>query len=125
MKIFRRAILIAILGQLVWAQAPAAHWVATWVSAQQQPRAALGPPPQPAAPGAPPRPAPPPSGFNNQTVRMIVRSSIGGSRVRVELSNAFGAKPLTVGAAHIALRSKDSAIVAGSDRALIDRKSVV
>jgi lysophospholipase L1-like esterase len=119
MKTFRRAILIAILGQLVWAQAPAAHWVATWVSAQQQPRAAFGPPPQPAAPGAPPRPAPPPSGFNNQTVRMIVRSSIGGSRVRVELSNASGAKPLMVGAAHIALRSRDSAIVAGSDRALM------
>jgi lysophospholipase L1-like esterase len=119
MKTFRRAFLIAILGQLVWAQAPAAHWVATWVSAQQQPRAAFGPPPQPAAPGAPPRPAPPPSGFNNQTVRMIVRSSIGGSRVRVELSNAFGAKPLVVGGAHIALRSKDSAIVAGSDRALM------
>ena len=41
------------------------------------------------------------------------------SRVRVELSNAFGAKPLVVGGAHIALRSKDSAIVTGTDRPLL------
>jgi len=44
------------------------------------------------------RPAPPAAaqtagarGFNNQTVRMIVRTSIGGRRLRVNLSNAFGA----------------------------------
>jgi hypothetical protein len=49
---------------------------------------------------------------------MIVRASIGGSRVRVHLSNAFGATPLVIGAALVALRDKDSAIVAGSDRAL-------
>lgn len=122
MKKFSRAFPLAILAclaNLASAQAPAAHWVATWVSAQQQPRAAFGPPPQPAAPGAPPRPAPPPSAFNNQTVRMIARSSIGGSRVRVELSNAFGAKPLMIGAAHIALRGRDSAIVAATDRPLM------
>jgi lysophospholipase L1-like esterase len=49
---------------------------------------------------------------------MIVRTSLGGRRVRVHLSNAFGATPLAVGAAHIALRSKDSAITPGSDHAL-------
>lgn len=48
----------------------------------------------------------------------MVRASIGGRRLRVKLSNAFGSAPLAVGAAHIALRSKDSEIVAGSDRAL-------
>src|SRR5258708_7856165 len=71
------------------------HWVATWAAAEQQPRAAgpgRGPGPAPAAPAAAtatPRPAPPPSGFNNQTVRMIVRTSLGGNRIRVHLSNAF------------------------------------
>jgi lysophospholipase L1-like esterase len=55
----------------------------------------------------------------NQTARMIVRTSIGGSRVRVEFSNAFGAAPLDFGSAHIALRAKDSGIVAGSDRPLL------
>ncbi len=49
---------------------------------------------------------------------MIVHTSIGGRRVRVQLSNAFGTSALQVGAAHIALHDKDSAIVAGSDRAL-------
>jgi lysophospholipase L1-like esterase len=49
---------------------------------------------------------------------MIVRTSIGGNRVRVHLSNDFGAAPLTIGAAHIALRDKESAIVPGSDRPL-------
>ena len=49
---------------------------------------------------------------------MIVHTSIGGHRLRVQLSNAFGAGALQIGAAHIALRDKDSAIVAGSDRPL-------
>jgi lysophospholipase L1-like esterase len=49
---------------------------------------------------------------------MVVRASVGGSRVRVHLSNAFGTTPLVIGAAHVALRGKDSAIVAGSDHAL-------
>ncbi|PWU08788.1 MAG: GDSL family lipase [Terriglobia bacterium] len=49
---------------------------------------------------------------------MIVRASLGGRRIRVQLSNAFGTDPLTIGAAHVALRDKQSAIVAGSDRTL-------
>ena len=57
-------------------------------------------------------------GFTNQTVRLIVHTSIGGSEVRVKLSNAFGADSLTIGAAHIALHSKDAEIAPGSDRVL-------
>jgi lysophospholipase L1-like esterase len=103
------------------------HWVATWAASPQETRAFAPPANRPAsAPVAAPTgrgqqaaaPAPPITGFDDQTVRMIVRTSIGGRRVRVELSNAFGAKPLMVGAAHVALREKDSAIVAASDRAL-------
>ena len=50
---------------------------------------------------------------------MIAHTSIGGRRVRIELSNAFGSAPLVVGAAHVALRDKESAIVAASDRAVL------
>jgi lysophospholipase L1-like esterase len=113
------------------AAAAETHWVATWATAQQQPgfgrgggRGPVGPPAgaagqAPAAqPAAPVAAAPPMGTLNNQTARMIVRTSIGGSRVRVQFSNAFGAAPLDMGAAHIAIRSKDSAIVAGSDRPL-------
>jgi len=56
--------------------------------------------------------------LSNQTLRMICRVSIGGRRVRVRLSNAYGLRPLPVGAAHIALRAEGAAIQPGSDRAL-------
>ena len=81
----------------------------------------------PGAPPAPPAPANPRGGgvgqrgvssLNDQTIRMVVRTSIPGSRVRVEFSNAYGTTPLALGAARVALRAKDSAVVAGSDRAL-------
>jgi lysophospholipase L1-like esterase len=49
---------------------------------------------------------------------MIVRTSLGGSRVRVELSNMLNAQPLEIGAAHIAIRKGSSAIVEGTDRVL-------
>ena len=63
--------------------------------------------------------APPPFvHFTNQTLRQIVRTSVGGSRLRVVLSNAFGSAPLTIGAAHIALRENDDAIRAGQGRPL-------
>lgn len=143
------AIAIALqLGPLAFAQngAGGAHWVATWATAQQQPgfgrggpggRGAVGQPAgapgqqpqQTAAAGQPvvqsatqPPTAPPPavaSTLTNQTARMIVRTSIGGNRIRVQFANAFGTAPLEMGAAHVAIRSKDSAIVAGSDRPLL------
>jgi lysophospholipase L1-like esterase len=89
---------------------------------------------QPAA--TPPAPAPPvgtgiqaPGGgqagpvfrvtsLTNQTVRMILRTSIGGRRARVRLSNAFGSAPVVVGAAHLARRATGSSIVPESDRPL-------
>lgn len=105
------------------------HWVATWAASPQTPRFNFprlpAPSPAPASPQpgqpsqAPPPPLfPAPPTINNQTVRMIVHTSIGGRRVRVQLSNAYGTSALQVGSAHIALRDKDSAIVSASDRPL-------
>jgi lysophospholipase L1-like esterase len=54
----------------------------------------------------------------NQTVRQVARVSIGGTRVRVVLSNEYGSRPLTIGAAHLALAGKGAAITPGSDRVL-------
>ena len=59
-----------------------------------------------------------PFAFNGQTIREIVHTSIGGDRVRVRLSNAYGTTSLVVGAAHVALRSSGAGIANGSDRAL-------
>jgi lysophospholipase L1-like esterase len=49
---------------------------------------------------------------------MNPRISLGGDRLRVRVSNAYGNRPLTIGAAQIALRDKGPAIVAGSGRKL-------
>ena len=49
---------------------------------------------------------------------MIVRPTIAGERVRIRFSNACGSQPLPIGAAHIALVSKDDKIIAESDRTL-------
>ncbi len=106
------------------AQTAGEHWVATW-AASPQARAVAGPP-RPALPAAPAAAAPNPAqansfqgtSFNDQTVRMIVHTSIGGSRVRIELSNAYGTAPLMIGAAHLALGISGGAIVPSSDRTL-------
>jgi lysophospholipase L1-like esterase len=55
---------------------------------------------------------------SNQTLRQIVRISVGGDRVRVVFTNAFGTSPLSIGAAHVALRDKEAAIVSSSSRPL-------
>jgi lysophospholipase L1-like esterase len=61
----------------------------------------------------------PPATFNNQTLRMIVHTTIGGTKLRVQLSNAFGANALVIGAARVAVRAKASSILEGTDRALL------
>lgn len=74
------------------------HWVGTWSASPQAASSAVE--------------------FKDQTIRQIARVSIGGKRVRVRLSNAFGTGPLVISSAHVALRSTGAAIVAGSDRTL-------
>ena len=56
--------------------------------------------------------------ISNQTIRQIVRVSAGGDRIRVVLSNAFGTAPVEIGAAHVALREKDSMVKAASVKPL-------
>src|SRR6202521_4819450 len=74
------------------------HWVGSWAAA--------------------PAPAEGVVGFNNHTIRMNPRISLGGERLRVRISNAYGNRPLAIGAARVALRDKGAAIVPGSDRKL-------
>ena len=104
------------------------HWVGTWATGaawrpSAQPAAApvppLVPPPVPqAASPTPAAAAPRPLQFNNQTLRQIVHTSIGGSRVRIVLSNVFGTAPLVIGAATVSLRDMGAALMAGSTRPL-------
>jgi lysophospholipase L1-like esterase len=73
-----------------------------------------GPPAAQAGPGGGRGGFAPPVTLSNQTIRQIVHTSIGGSRLRVVLSNAFGTAPIDVGAAHVALRDKDNTLVANT-----------
>lgn len=56
--------------------------------------------------------------FNRQTVRQVARLSIGGTRLRVVISNEGGTAPLHIGAARVARHAEGSATVEGSDRPL-------
>ena len=52
--------------------------------------------------------------FADETLRQITRISVGGDRVRVRFSNAFGSAPLTIDAASIAIRSSEDEVVAST-----------
>ena len=54
--------------------------------------------------------------FNQQTLRQIVHTSIGGDVARVQISNAFGTQPLSIADVHIAQRASGSSITLGSDQ---------
>src|SRR4029450_8362352 len=56
--------------------------------------------------------------YNNQTIRAIVHTSVGGDQVRVRIANTFGSAPLVIGAAHVAVSNPTSPIVPGTDRVL-------
>jgi hypothetical protein len=85
----------------------AGDWIATWAAS-----------PQPWGDADFFVPIDVPRSLRDRTVRQIARVSLGGSRVRVEISNEYGTQPLVIGAAHVALAGEASAIVAGSDRPL-------
>ena len=55
------------------------------------------------------------SSFNQQTLRQIVHTSVGGYAARVEISNVFGSQPLVVSDVHIAQRSSGSTVASGTD----------
>ena len=76
------------------------RWIGTWATA-----------PQPPSPGHV-------QTFRNQTLRLIVHTSAGGTKVRVKISNTFGDHPLLIGCAHIARRTDAAEIDPTSDRTL-------
>jgi len=81
----------------------AEHWVGTWACSPQLADASSEPP----APG-----------FADVTLRQIVHVSIGGRKIRVRFSNAFGKNALTLSSAEVAKAAGGSAIRAGTDKPL-------
>ena len=112
---------------------PGKKWVCTWGTAQQLdevvfPDIKLPPdfkfpeqeaPPKPGELGSNPSIFYVPSELEGRTVRMIVRTSIGGSRIRVNFSSSLGRPPVNVGSAHVALYHSDGSIVPGTDHELL------
>lgn len=95
------------------------HWVGTWAASMLETNVpAAAPPAAQGAPAAQPAKPAPTRSFNNQTLRMVVNTSIPGRSLRVELSNASGKGRLKIGAAHVALHDQGPAIVPVSDRTL-------
>src|SRR5215467_7293613 len=70
-------------------------WIATWATSPQS---------------GTPDPREPLLNIDDQTVRQRVRSSIGGSRIRLRFSNEFGSSPLLIGAATVAIPKDASSI---------------
>lgn len=119
---FGAALSAVLLAAAVPLCAADTHWVSTWATAQQM---SAMPAFRPAggAPRSEARRPPSPFGnlperIKNQTVRMIVRTSIGGSQVRIQLSNSAGNPRLAIASAHVAVRQKGVAIDPASDRAV-------
>lgn len=100
-------VVAALAPVLIAAAVPPAppHWVGSWASSQQIPE---------------PRNALSVADVTDATLRQVVHVSLGGARLRVRISNAFGTAPLHIGAAHLARAASpaSAATVAGSDRAI-------
>ncbi len=94
------ALLLGMLGCVVSASAAdkakkiEPRWIATWATSQVGPE-----PSQPQLTDAQ---------LTDTTIRQIVHLSVGGATLRVQLSNAFGTRPLRVDAVHVA-RAKSPA----------------
>ncbi|ALA86271.1 SGNH/GDSL hydrolase family protein [Stenotrophomonas geniculata] len=84
--------LLALSGVASAASAP--HWVASWQAS-----------PQPVWGADFLFPTLVPATLHDQTFRQTARISLGGPRLRVRLSNAYGTQPLRIGAASVAARA--------------------
>lgn len=97
MRVIKGSGLIGLLAALCLASTTAAqdkpHWVASWAASQMVPT------------GENIAPA---EDLTDATLRQIVRVTIGGKRLRVRLSNAFGTAPLVISAASIALSADNT-----------------
>jgi lysophospholipase L1-like esterase len=88
------------------AQQPA-RWLATWAPSQFA-----------AAPKPPPDSVDRVPTYVDRTLRQIMRTTLGGNRLRVRFTNEYGERSLVIGAAHVAIRDTGAAIRAGTDKAI-------
>lgn len=97
------AALIALV--LPLAQADEGHWQATWSA---NPQRTWG--------TEVPLPLGVPAVIDHHTLRQAVKVSLGGQRVRIVLSNAYGSQPVAIGGAAVALAAPDGRLAGPSRR---------
>src|SRR5437868_8887726 len=104
----RRILFVAsvIVALPLGAQLPP-RWLATWAPSQFA-----------AAPKPPADSVDRVATYVDRTVRQIIRTTLGGSRLRIRFINEYGERPLVIGAARIAIRDTGAAIRAGTDKAV-------
>lgn len=79
------------------------EWVGTWGTAPQLTE---------------PNNMPPSPGLSNNTLRQVVRVSIGGNKVRLKFSNQYGNSPVVMNSVHLAVSAGGSSIQAGTDKVI-------
>ena len=82
---------------------PAEEWVGTWSTAPQL---------------VEPHNMPPAPGLSHNSLRQVVRVSLGGDSIRIRFSNEFSTSPVTLAAVHFAVSAGGSAIDPKTDKTL-------
>jgi lysophospholipase L1-like esterase len=113
---YARVALMILALLLSTTPAYADRWVASWAASAHGPYPAGYPTAQLELKFAFPVPE---QGARNQTFRLIVRPDVWGRQARIRLSNAFGTRPVTFDDAFVGLQESGSAIVAGTNRAIL------
>jgi lysophospholipase L1-like esterase len=92
------AVLLSVGQVSIAADPTAVEWVGSWATA--------------------PTLMPLKGSVSDSTIRDVVHLSLGGTAVRVTLTNQFGTTPLRIGSAHIALSTGQGTLRSGSDHPL-------
>jgi lysophospholipase L1-like esterase len=94
----QRNILLAVLAsfEAILAIGQDAGWVGTWAVAPMR--------------------GEPDVRLSGVTLRQIVHTSVGGDKLRIQVSNIYGDRPLEIADMHVALRRQGASIVPATDR---------
>jgi lysophospholipase L1-like esterase len=91
-------------------------WITSWTASVQGPYPSGNATAQPDLSLVFPSPA---IGARDQSFRLIVRPDIWGPETRIRLSNAFGTKPVTFDGVHVGLQLSGSAVLPGTNHAVL------
>lgn len=89
------------------------RWVTTWAASAQGPYPSGNPSAQPDQRFTFPTPS---TGARDQTFRLMVRPDLWGRRMRIRLSNAFGARPVVFADVHLGVQESGATVLSRTNR---------